>query len=136
MSKPLIYHSAPSDKVAKVAPFATKHRWKQRDLPARAASVSAETTVMILTYNALLRASQPDGNFDAQDAKRYSHGMKDPKRATVYFDPKVHRALSRKAAASNRSISHVVKKPFEWPAPNGETDEEKILNRSCTANHC
>ena len=34
--------------------------------------------------------------------------MKDPKRATVYFDPKVHRALSRKAAASNRSISHVV----------------------------
>ena len=32
---------------------------------------------MILTYNALLRASQPDGNFDAQDAKRYSSSAKE-----------------------------------------------------------
>src|SRR2546426_8729037 len=34
--------------------------------------------------------------------------MKDSKRATVYFDPEVHKALSRKAAKSDQSISHVV----------------------------
>jgi hypothetical protein len=31
-----------------------------------------------------------------------------PKRATVYFDPEIHRALRMKAAASERSISEVV----------------------------
>ena len=34
--------------------------------------------------------------------------MKDSKRATVYFDADVHRALSRKAAQSDQSVSHVV----------------------------
>ena len=31
-----------------------------------------------------------------------------PKRATVYFDPEIHRALRMKSAASDRSISEVV----------------------------
>lgn len=31
-----------------------------------------------------------------------------PKRATVYFDPEIHRALRIKSAASDRSISDVV----------------------------
>lgn len=31
-----------------------------------------------------------------------------PKRATVYFDPAIHRALRLKAAATERSISEVV----------------------------
>jgi plasmid stability protein len=31
-----------------------------------------------------------------------------PKRATVYFEPEVHRALRLKAAASDRSISDMV----------------------------
>jgi len=31
-----------------------------------------------------------------------------PKRATVYFDPDIHRALRLKAAASDRSISEMV----------------------------
>jgi hypothetical protein len=31
-----------------------------------------------------------------------------PKRATVYFDPEIHRALRMKSAASERSISEVV----------------------------
>ena len=31
-----------------------------------------------------------------------------PKRATVYFDPDIHRALRLKAAASDRSISDMV----------------------------
>jgi histone H3/H4 len=34
--------------------------------------------------------------------------MRDTKRATVYFDPDIHRALSRKAAQSAQSVSHVV----------------------------
>ena len=39
---------------------------------------------------------------------RYSDGMKDSKRATVYFEADVHRALSRKATQSAQSVSHVV----------------------------
>ena len=31
-----------------------------------------------------------------------------PKRATVYFDPEIHRALRLKAAATDRSISELV----------------------------
>ena len=34
--------------------------------------------------------------------------MDTPKRATVYFEPDVHRALRLKAAASDRSISDMV----------------------------
>lgn len=34
--------------------------------------------------------------------------MEGSKRATVYFDPAVHRALRLKAAASDRSISDMV----------------------------
>jgi mRNA interferase RelE/StbE len=42
--------------------------------------------------------------------------MKDSKRATVYFDPAVHRALSRKAAQSDQSISDVVNEAVD-PRP-------------------
>lgn len=34
--------------------------------------------------------------------------MDTPKRATIYFEPDVHRALRLKAAASDRSISDMV----------------------------
>ena len=34
--------------------------------------------------------------------------MSAPKRATVYFDPDIHRALRLRAAASDRSISDMV----------------------------
>ena len=34
--------------------------------------------------------------------------MSTPKRATVYFDPDIHRALRLRAAASNKSISDLV----------------------------
>ncbi|MBA2666755.1 MAG: CopG family transcriptional regulator [Trueperaceae bacterium] len=34
--------------------------------------------------------------------------MPDSKRATIYFDAEVHRALRLKAAATNRSISEMV----------------------------
>jgi ERCC4-type nuclease len=39
---------------------------------------------------------------------RYSQAMKDSIRATIYFDPDVHRALNRKATQSAQSISQVV----------------------------
>ena len=35
-------------------------------------------------------------------------GMSNPKRATVYFDPDIHRALRLRAAASDKSISDMV----------------------------
>jgi plasmid stability protein len=34
--------------------------------------------------------------------------MRLPKRATVYFEPEIHRALRLKAAATDRSISDMV----------------------------
>jgi len=34
--------------------------------------------------------------------------MSDPRRATVYFDPVIHRALKLKAAAVDRSVSEMV----------------------------
>jgi len=34
--------------------------------------------------------------------------MEDAKRATVYFDPDIHRALRLKAAAADRSVSDLV----------------------------
>jgi hypothetical protein len=34
--------------------------------------------------------------------------MSTPKRATVYFDPEVHKALRMRAAANDRSISDLV----------------------------
>lgn len=34
--------------------------------------------------------------------------METPKRATVYFDPEIHRALRLKAAATDRSLSEMV----------------------------
>ena len=36
-----------------------------------------------------------------------------PKRATVYFEPEIHRALRLKAAASERSISDMVNDAVE-----------------------
>lgn len=34
--------------------------------------------------------------------------MSEPKRATVYFEPEVHKALRLKSAAADRSISEMV----------------------------
>ena len=48
--------------------------------------------------------------------------MKDSKRATVYFDPEVHRALSRKAAKSDQSISDVVTEAVRIALAEDATD--------------
>jgi hypothetical protein len=34
--------------------------------------------------------------------------MSDPKRATIYFEPEIHKALRLKSAVSERSISEMV----------------------------
>jgi len=39
---------------------------------------------------------------------RYDTFMSLPKRATVYFEPEIHRALRLKAAATDRSVSDMV----------------------------
>jgi len=41
-------------------------------------------------------------------AKCYHRLMEATKRATVYFDPEIHRALRLKAAATERSVSDLV----------------------------
>ena len=39
---------------------------------------------------------------------RHYRAMSTPKRATVYFDPEVHKALRLRAAANDQSISDMV----------------------------
>lgn len=47
--------------------------------------------------------------FDVKTSMRYSYTMgQAAKRATVYFDEDVHRALRLKAAASDRTLSDMV----------------------------
>ena len=41
-------------------------------------------------------------------SKRYGVSMGATKRATVYFDPDIHRALRLRAAAADKSISDMV----------------------------
>ena len=50
------------------------------------------------------------GSLDVLTSYRYSEGMTESqqKRATVYFDPYLHRALRLKAAETDRSISELV----------------------------
>jgi hypothetical protein len=60
--------------------------------------------------------------------------MKDPKRATVYFEPDVHRALSRKAAQSNRSISHVVNEAVRVALAEDADDLRAIRERASEQN--
>ena len=46
--------------------------------------------------------------FDVLTSWRYDRGMDAQKRATVYLDSDLHRALRLKAAATDRSISEIV----------------------------
>ena len=47
-------------------------------------------------------------HIDVMTLQRYDAFMSLPKRATVYFEPEIHRALRLKAAATDRSISDMV----------------------------
>jgi len=60
--------------------------------------------------------------------------MRAPKRATVYFDPEVHRALDRKAALSDRSISHVVNEAVRIALAEDVEDLKAIRERATEKN--
>jgi hypothetical protein len=57
-----------------------------------------------------------------------------PKRATVYFDPEIHRALRLKAAATDRSISDMVNDAVKLALAEDAADlaafEERAHERS------
>jgi plasmid stability protein len=48
--------------------------------------------------------------------------MSTPKRATVYFDPEVHRALRLRAAANDQSISDMVNEAVRASLAEDATD--------------
>jgi hypothetical protein len=57
-----------------------------------------------------------------------------PKRATVYFEPEIHRALRLKAAATDRSISDMVNEAVKLALAEDAEDlaafEERAHERS------
>ncbi|HJU63748.1 MAG TPA: CopG family transcriptional regulator [Candidatus Binatia bacterium] len=57
-----------------------------------------------------------------------------PKRATVYFEPEIHRALRLKAAATDRSISDMVNDAVKLALAEDATDlaafEERAHEKS------
>ena len=48
--------------------------------------------------------------------------MRTPKRATVYFDPEVHKALRLRAAANDQSISDMVNEAVRASLAEDATD--------------
>jgi plasmid stability protein len=56
--------------------------------------------------------------------------MADVRRATVYFDSEIHRALKLKAAASDRSISDMVNEAVQLALAEDAEDLEAFDDRS------
>jgi hypothetical protein len=56
--------------------------------------------------------------------------MNTAKRATVYFDPEIHRALRLKAAASDRSISEMVNDAVKGALAEDAEDLVSVRARS------
>ncbi len=60
--------------------------------------------------------------------------MAEPKRATVYFDAKIHRALRLKAAESDRSVSELVNEAVRESLAEDAEDlaafEERVRERT------
>ena len=61
--------------------------------------------------------------------------MKEPKRATVYFDAKVHRALRLKAAETDRSVSELVNEAVRESLSEDSADLEAFKERSRERRH-
>ena len=55
--------------------------------------------------------------------------MESAKRATVYFDPEIHRALRLKAAATDRSVSEIVNEAVELALGEDAEDLEACAQR-------
>ena len=60
--------------------------------------------------------------------------MATPKRSTIYFDPEIHRALRRKAAVSDKSISDVVNEAVRQLLLEDASDLESFEKRRREAN--
>ena len=60
--------------------------------------------------------------------------MKDSKRATVYFDPDVHRALNRKATQSAQSVSQVVNEAVRISLAEDAEDLKAFRERASEKN--
>ena len=56
--------------------------------------------------------------------------MDTAKRATVYFDPEIHRALRLKAAASDRSISEMVNDAVKAALSEDAEDLASVRSRT------
>jgi predicted transcriptional regulator len=56
--------------------------------------------------------------------------MSQSKRATVYFDRDLHRALSRKAAATERSVSRVVNEAVRLALAEDAEDLKAFQSRA------
>jgi hypothetical protein len=55
--------------------------------------------------------------------------MQNAKRATVYFDPEIHRVLRLKSAATERSISELVNEAVELALGEDAEDLEAFAER-------
>ncbi|MFN7940543.1 MAG: ribbon-helix-helix domain-containing protein [Thermoanaerobaculia bacterium] len=55
--------------------------------------------------------------------------MSEPKRATVYFEPDVHKALRLRAAATDRSVSEMVNEAVRQALAEDAIDLEAIASR-------
>jgi hypothetical protein len=56
--------------------------------------------------------------------------MSSPKRATIYFEPEIHRALRLKAAATDKSISDMVNDAVKLSLSEDAEDLEAFEKRS------
>jgi plasmid stability protein len=63
-------------------------------------------------------------------SKRYDHIMNEQKRATVYLDSDLHRALRLKAAATDRSISEIVNEAVRRSLAEDAADLAAIETRA------
>ena len=61
--------------------------------------------------------------------------MGEPKRATVYFDPNIHRALRLKAAESDRSVSELVNEAVRHSLAEDAEDLAEFKERARERTH-
>jgi hypothetical protein len=61
--------------------------------------------------------------------------MGEPKRATVYFDVKIHRALRLKAAETDRSVSELVNEAVRESLSEDAADLAAFKERSRERSH-
>jgi hypothetical protein len=83
----------------------------------------------IAAYRSDGRAAATPGQFDVLTSRRYNDAMEQSKRATIYFDPSIHRALRLKAAACDRSISDMVNESLRISLAEDAEDLEAFEER-------